>query len=30
MTVTYDRNGATGGAVPTDAVDYDGGTLLRL
>ncbi|MFA5130498.1 MAG: InlB B-repeat-containing protein [Patescibacteria group bacterium] len=24
MTVTYDRNGATGGAVPTDAVAYDG------
>lgn len=30
MTVTYDRNGATGGAVPTDAVDYDGGDSVTV
>ena len=30
MTVTYDRNGATGGAVPTDAVAYDGGDSVTV
>lgn len=30
MTVTYDRNGATGGAVPTDAVDYAGGDSVTV